>query len=113
MHDLNEELRRLADEAACQARPLPVADVIRQGDRRQWRALWPLASARAPRAAARPGRGRRWPGWVAPLAAAGAVVAAVAGTAAVSSAIRGSRATAGASPAHGTAAYVVTAPRAR
>jgi hypothetical protein len=100
--DLNDELRRLADEAAREARPLLVADVIREGDRRHRRALWPLASGRAPRTAGRAGRARRWPGWVAPLAAAGAVVAVVAGTAAVSGTIHGHRATTGAGVAHGT-----------
>jgi hypothetical protein len=110
--DLNDELRRLADEAARQARPLPVADVIRQGDRRYRWALWPRAltlrgNARSPGLAAQAKPGRRWPGLVAPLAAAGAVIAVVAGTAAVSSALHGPRAATRAGLAHGTTAYVV------
>jgi DNA-binding beta-propeller fold protein YncE len=74
--DLSDELQRLADEAASQARPLPVADVIRQGDRGHRRAIVPRR-ARAS-GLATPGRpGRRWPGWVAPLAAAVGVALAV------------------------------------
>jgi YVTN family beta-propeller protein len=109
--DLNDELRHLADEAARQAQPLPVADVIRQGDRRYRPAvtLWPLRRTRTPRPASQARPGRRWPGWVAPLAAAGAVIAVVAGTAAVSGAIHGRRAAAGASPAHRVIAYVADA----
>jgi DNA-binding beta-propeller fold protein YncE len=69
--DLKDELRQLADDAASQARPLPVADVIRRADRRQRRTItgWRRGSAPAP--------GRRWPGWVAPLAAAAVVAATV------------------------------------
>jgi len=37
MVDLTSELRQLADDAACQARPLPAAEVIRRGDRRHRR----------------------------------------------------------------------------
>ena len=59
-----------------------------------------------PRLATEAKAGRRWPGRVAPLAAAAAVVAVIAGTAAVSSAIHGPRTTAGASPAHLAIAYV-------
>ena len=59
-----------------------------------------------PRLATQAKLGRRWPGWVAPLAAAAAVVAVVAGTAAVSNAIHGPRATAGAGRAHPVTAYV-------
>jgi hypothetical protein len=85
--DLSNELRELADEAARQARPLPVTEVIRQGDRRHRRAItrWLRGSARAPGlpAPATPGvpapakPGRRWPGWVAPVAAASGVTLAV------------------------------------
>ena len=39
MSELTGELRRVADEAARQARPLPAADVIRRGDRRRRRAI--------------------------------------------------------------------------
>jgi len=107
--DLNDELRHLADEASRQAQPLPVADVIRQGDRRHRPAVtwWPPRRARTPGFATQARPGRRWPGRVAPLAAAAAVIAVVAGTAAVSSAIHGGRAAAGAGPAHRAIAYVV------
>jgi DNA-binding beta-propeller fold protein YncE len=74
--DLTDELRQLADEAASQARALPVAEVIRQGDRRAT-TRWPRGDARAPRAATQAGPGRHWPGWVAPLAAASGVILAV------------------------------------
>jgi DNA-binding beta-propeller fold protein YncE len=74
--NLNDELRQLADEAARQARALPVAEVIRQGDRRST-TLWPWSSARPPRAVTQAGPGRRWPGWVAPMAAACGVILAV------------------------------------
>jgi len=81
--DLKDELRQLADDAASQARPLAVADVIRRADRRHRRAItgWRRGSA--------PARGRRWPGWVAPLAAAAAVTAVVAATVIVPSALHG------------------------
>jgi YVTN family beta-propeller protein len=107
--DLNDELRHLADEAARQAQPLPVADVIRQGDRRYRPAVtwWPMRRARTPGLATQARPGRRWPDWVAPLAAAAAVIAVVAGSAAVSSAIHGPGATGGASRAHRFIAYVV------
>ena len=84
MLDLKDELRQLADDAASQARPLAVADVIRRADRRHRRAItgWRRGSA--------PARGRRWPGWVAPLAAAAAVTAVVAATVIVPSALHGS-----------------------
>jgi len=39
MSDLTTELQRMADEAACQAKPLDAADVIRQGDRRRQRSI--------------------------------------------------------------------------
>jgi hypothetical protein len=84
-----------------------------EAERAQPGMLRPLRAPRAPAAmgwlatGARPGR--RWPGWVVPLAAAGAVIAVVAGTAAVSSAIHGRRAAAGASPAHRVIAYVADA----
>ena len=39
MSDLTDELQRMADDAACQARPLPTVDVIRRGDRRRRRAI--------------------------------------------------------------------------
>jgi len=55
--DLNEELRRLADEAAREARPLAVAEVIRQGDRRQRRAITRWSLGRAPRPATGAGPG--------------------------------------------------------
>ena len=111
MSDLNDELRHLADEAARQAQPLPVTDVIRQGDRRYRPAVTvrPLRRAPTPGLATQARPRRRWPGWVAPLAAAGAVIAVVAGTAAVSGAIHGRRAAAGASPAHRVIAYVADA----
>jgi DNA-binding beta-propeller fold protein YncE len=72
--DLKDELRQLADDAASQARPLAVTDVIRRADRRHRRTItgWRRGSAPAP--------GRRWPGWAAPLAAAAAVTAVVAAT---------------------------------
>jgi DNA-binding beta-propeller fold protein YncE len=108
--ELKDELRRLADYAARQARPLSVADVIREGDRRHWLTITPRRreSTRAPGPAGRPGPGRRWRGWVAPLAAAAAVIAAVAVAGAVSSAINGSR-PAGTRPAAGTV-YAVYEP---
>ena len=89
MSDLKDELRQLADDAASQARPLAVADVIRRADRRHWRTItgWRRGSAPAP--------GRRWPGWVAPLAAAAAVTAVVAATVIVPSALHGSGPAAG------------------
>lgn len=39
MPDLTDELQWMADDAARQARPLTVADVIRRGDRRHRRSL--------------------------------------------------------------------------
>jgi len=107
--DLNDELRHLADEAVRQAQPLPVADVIQGGDRRHRPAVtgWARRRARTPGLATGARPGRRWPGWVAPLAAAVAVIAVVAGTAAVSGAIHGRRAAAGAGPAHRAIAYAV------
>jgi YVTN family beta-propeller protein len=107
--DLNDELRHLANEAARQAQPLPVEDVIQQGDRRYRRAVasWPPRRARTPGLATQARPGRRWSRRVAPLAAAAAVIAVVAGTAAVSSAIHGRRSAAGTSPAHRAIAYVV------
>jgi DNA-binding beta-propeller fold protein YncE len=76
--ELSDELRHLAEEAARQARPLPVADVIRQGDRRQRRSLTrPRGRARTPGLATPARPGRRWPGWVAPLSAAFGVILAV------------------------------------
>lgn len=39
MPDLFDELRRLADEAAQKARPLPAPDLLRRGDRRRRRTL--------------------------------------------------------------------------
>ena len=89
MSDLKDELRQLADDAASQARPLAVADVIRRADRRHRRTIteWRRGSAPAP--------GRRWPGWVAPLAAAAAVTAVVAATVIIPSALHGSGPAAG------------------
>jgi hypothetical protein len=90
--DLKDELRQLADDAARQARPLAVADVIREGDRRHRRTIiarrrgGPRSPGLAP--LARPGRRR--PGWVAPLAAAAAVTAVIAVVATVPGAIDGS-----------------------
>ena len=83
MPDLKDELRQLADDAARQARPLPVADVIPEGDRRHRRTITPRRRERA-RAS-----GRRWPGWAAPLAAAAAVIAVIAVAVTVSGAIHG------------------------
>jgi hypothetical protein len=82
MGDLKGELQQLADDAACQARPLPVDDVIRQGDRRHRRttALWSQRSARTPRTA-RP----RWRLALIPLCAAAAIAAIAVGTVAVRS----------------------------
>ncbi len=96
MSDLKDELRQLADEAASQARPLAVADVIRRADRRHRRTItgWPRGSAPPP--------GRRWPGWVAPLAAAAAVTAVVAATVIVPSALHGSGPAAGHRPTAAT-----------
>jgi DNA-binding beta-propeller fold protein YncE len=93
--DLKDELRRLADDAASQARPLAVAEVIRKGDRRRT-----ISGRRRERA---PVPGRRWPGWVAPLAAAAAVTAVIAVAATVSSVMPGS----GPAAAHRPAAPVV------
>ena len=62
-----------------------------------------------PRRASPAKPGRRWPGWVPPVAAAGAVIAVVAGSAAVSSTIHGSGATGAASRAHRPIAYVANA----
>src|SRR5437773_1748025 len=84
-----------------------------EAERAQPGMLRPLRAPRAPAAmgwlatGSRPGR--RWPGWVVSLAAAGAVIAVVAGTAAVSDAIHGRRAAAGASLAHRVIAYVANA----
>ena len=81
-----------------------------EAERAQPGMLRPLRAPRAPAAmgwlatGARPRR--RWPGWVVPLAAGGAVIAVVAGTMAVSSAIHGRRAAAGANLAHRAIAYV-------
>jgi DNA-binding beta-propeller fold protein YncE len=82
--DLKDELRRLADDAASHARPLAAAEVIRQGDRRRQRTVsgWRRERSRVP--------GRRWPGWVPPLAAAAAVTAVIAVAATVSSVTPGS-----------------------
>ena len=78
MPELSDELRRLAEEAARQAHPLPVTEVIRQGDRRQRRAIArPQGRAGMPGLATPATPGRRWPGWAAPLAAACAVILAV------------------------------------
>jgi YVTN family beta-propeller protein len=60
-----------------------------------------------PRRATRAKPGRRWPGWVPPLAAAAAVAAVIAGTLTVSSALHGPGVTPPASPADGAIAYVV------
>jgi DNA-binding beta-propeller fold protein YncE len=76
--ELSDELRQLAEEAARQAHPLPVTEVIRQGDRRQRRAIArPRGRAGMPGLATPATPGRRWPGWAAPLAAACAVTLAV------------------------------------
>jgi hypothetical protein len=90
--DLKDELRRLADGAARQARPLAVADVIRQGDRRYRRTIIPRrrGSPRAPGLAPGARPVSRWPGWAAPLAAAAAVTAVIAVAATVPGAIHGS-----------------------
>jgi hypothetical protein len=95
--DLKDELRQLADDAASRARPLKVADVIRRADTRHRRTItgWRRGSAPAP--------GRRWPGWVAPLAAAAAVTAVVTATVIVPSALHGS----GPAPGHRSAAATV------
>ena len=81
-----------------------------EAERAQPEMLRPLQAPRAPAArgwlATRARPGRRWPGWVAPLAAAAAVIAVVAGTAAVSTAILGRRAATGAGVAHRVIAYV-------
>jgi DNA-binding beta-propeller fold protein YncE len=81
--DLKDELRQLADEAARQARPLPVADVIQEGDRRHRRTITPRRRESAGAS------GRRWPGWVAPLAAAAAVIAVITVAVTVSGVIHG------------------------
>src|SRR5215472_8962236 len=81
-----------------------------EAERAQPGMLRPLRAPRAPaamrRLATRAWPGRRWPGWVAPLAAAAAVVAVVAGSVAVSGVIHGQRGTGGASLAHRFIAYV-------
>src|SRR5215831_3538990 len=80
-----------------------------EAERAQPEMLRPLRAPRAPAArgwlATRARPGRRWPGWVAPLAAAAAVIAVVAGSAAISSAIHGRRAATGA-VTHRVIAYV-------
>jgi hypothetical protein len=43
MHDLTGELQQMADDAARQARPLAVADIIRRGDRRHRRSITRLS----------------------------------------------------------------------
>ncbi len=46
MSELGDELHRLADQGAEQARPLPAAEIIRRGDQRRsasggwWAARW-------------------------------------------------------------------------
>ncbi len=85
MPDLKDELRQLADEAARQAQPWPVTDVIREGDRRRRR-----LNPRVPELVTRGKPGRRMPGWVTPLAAAAAVIALVAVVTTVSGVIRDS-----------------------
>src|SRR5690349_12957651 len=97
---------------ACWKKGAPVTDLedrLRQAlsteaGRAQPEMLRPLRAPRAPVArgwlATRARPGRRWPGWMAPLAAAAAVIAVVAGTAAVSTAILGRRAAPGAGVAH-------------
>jgi DNA-binding beta-propeller fold protein YncE len=89
--DLKGELRRLADDAARQAQPLPVTDVIQEGDRRQRRAITPRRreSAGAPGPATRAKPGRHWPGWATPLAAAAAVTAVIVVAVTVSGALHG------------------------
>ena len=78
MSELKDELRRLADEAGRQARPLPLADVIREGDRRHRRVITLLPwSPRASGLATQAQPSRRRGGWVAPVAAAGGVMLAV------------------------------------
>jgi hypothetical protein len=93
--DLEDRLRQALSTEAERAQP----DMLR-----------PLRAPRAPAArgwlATRARPGGRWPGWVAPLAAAAAVVAVVAGTAAISSAIHGGRSATGAGVAHRVIAYV-------
>ncbi len=39
MSDLSDEMRQLASDAAAQARPMAIADVIRRGDRRRTRTI--------------------------------------------------------------------------
>jgi hypothetical protein len=39
MSELGDELHRLADQGAEQARPLPAAEIIRRGDRRRRRRM--------------------------------------------------------------------------
>src|SRR5215831_9977774 len=81
-----------------------------EAERAQPEMLRPLRAPRAPAArgwlATRARPGRRWPGWVAPLAAAAAVIAAVAASAAISSAIHGRPAATGAGVVHPVIAYV-------
>src|SRR5260370_8948837 len=54
MADLDEELRRLADQAAGQARPLPSAQVLRRADQRRKRPIPAVSTALT--AVALPGR---------------------------------------------------------
>jgi DNA-binding beta-propeller fold protein YncE len=85
MPELKHELQQLAAEAARQARPMALADVIREADRRKRRTVVPgrQRSGRAP--------GGRRRGWVVPLTAAVAVIAVGAGSAVVAHAIHASR----------------------
>jgi hypothetical protein len=101
--DLRDELRHLAEDGARQARPLAMADIIRRGDRGRQRtlALWPQERARPRELATAATPGRRWPGWLAPLAAAAVVTAVVASAAALSIAIDGS------GPGHRSAAPTI------
>ena len=79
MPDLKQELRRLANDAARQARPMALDDVIREAERRGTAVQGRQRNDRAPR--------RRRPGWLVPLAAGVAVVAAVGVSVAISRAV--------------------------
>jgi hypothetical protein len=61
--DLKDELQQLADDAARQVRPLPVAEVIRQGDSRHQRITrGSLTGTRAARRGTSAGGLPSWPG---------------------------------------------------
>ncbi len=131
MNDFEHRLRAAMHDAVDGAQPPPnLAELVKRRNRRhRARVAVPpppgpqrLARARArflpaiaqgqgpagraarsrPRRATRAKPGRRWPGWVPPLAAAAAVAAVIAGTLTVSSALRHPAVTA----ADGAIAYV-------